>query len=181
MGTRCRRRGKNFRGNTAVTAWPGPRFTGLGRKEPRSEAVAKIVPAVPATPYLREKSRDLVVPAPGCPREWRRPFRVVGQALRRAVSEQERDHFELTELGRPAERRRTEVVVTRRQVGASLEQFLRLRHIALARRFVERRDAQPVQRARGPVFTRVSLRRLGAVRKEQLLHALVGAQFLRYP
>src|SRR5688500_12678091 len=135
----------------------------------------EVIDLASATPFLGEESRDLVVPAPRCPREWRGPFRVVGQALRRAVSEQELDHLELTELGRPGERRRTEVLVTRRQVGSSFEQFLRLRHIAPARRFVERRDAQPVARARRPVFTRACPRRFGAVRQEQLLDALVGA------
>src|SRR5688500_18362881 len=140
----------------------------------------EVIDLASATPFLGEESRDLVVPAPGRPREWRGPFRVVGQALRRAVSEQELDHLELTELGRPGERRRTEVVVTRRHVGASLEQFLSLTHVALARRLVEWRDPQPVPRARCPVFTRV-FRRHGAVRNEQLLHALVRAKFLRHP
>ena len=72
---------------------------------------------------LGEQSRDLVVPAPGCPREWRGPCRIVGQALRRAASEQEPDHLELPELGRPGERRRTEVLVTRRQIGAASSSF----------------------------------------------------------
>ena len=38
--------------------------------------------------------------------------------------------------------------------------FFAFAHIAVAGRLVERRDAQPVVRARWPVFTRVSLRRL---------------------
>jgi len=67
------------------------------------------------------------MPAPDGPRERRGPFRIVGQALRRAVSEQELDHLELPEFGGPGERRRTEMLVARRQVGASVEQLLRRR------------------------------------------------------
>src|SRR4029078_7592352 len=52
---------------------------------------------------LGEKSRDFVVPAPGCPRERRGPVRVVGQALRRALSEQELDHLETTETRAPGD------------------------------------------------------------------------------
>src|SRR5262245_5609425 len=90
---------------------------------------------------LREEPRELGVPARACPRERRGPFRIGGQAPRRAVLEQELDHLELTESGGPGERRRTEVLVARGQIGACVEQFLRLPYIALARRLVERRDA----------------------------------------
>src|SRR6185436_2287399 len=70
---------------------------------------------------LREQFRDLVVPALDRPRQRCGPLRIVWQAFRRAVLEQELDHLELPELGGPGERRRPNVLVARGQIGTRVK------------------------------------------------------------
>ena len=103
------------------------------------------------------------MPAPDRPCERRGPWRIVGQILRSATSEQELDHFDLTVLGRPGKRRRTEVLVTRGQISTRVEQFLRLAHVAFTCRMMERRDAQPIVCTPRPVFFSAFLRRRRSV------------------
>src|SRR5262245_41359019 len=83
--------------------------------------------------------------APGCPREWRGPRWILRKVRPGAAAQEEFDHGGLTELGCPAQWRRTDVFVARVQICAVVEEDRGLLHVASPRELVQRRDAQPVR------------------------------------
>src|SRR5688572_22416081 len=130
---------------------------------------------------LAQRRSYLMLRAPLRPRERRGPRRIVWQARRRAALEQKLDHPELTELCRPAERRRREVIIARGQIRAGVQKLFRLSHVAISRRRMKRSDPEPVVLVDRPVLGGALRLRRGPIGEQQLLHALVWTPFPRHP
>src|SRR6185295_901802 len=93
---------------------------------------------------LLDEFRDLVMSAPGRPRERCCPRRIIGKVRRCAAFQKKLNHLKLAGFSRPPERRRTNVLVTRAQIGSVVEEERRFLDVARSRELVKRRDAQPV-------------------------------------
>src|SRR5215813_1157008 len=96
--------------------------------------------------------------APGCPCQRCGPVWIIRQPRLRAASEEELDHQDLTELGSPAKRCRTNILVAGMNIGAVVKEDRGVLYFTLPGKLVQGCDSKPVRMAR-----------IHAVREEELV------------